>query len=340
MSLTTHPASPAEAIPAWEQFLEKHFKLLLVVCGVLVLALLGYGTVKYLSHQKALAAGAEFASAKTIEDCDIVAQKYPGTAAAGNALLLKADLLWDQNKKDTALSVLREFVSKHAKHPLYPYGLLAFASKLESLGERDEAKAVFERVINEFGTSDLAPLAQLRLGDLLWAQGKEDEAKKAYEALPSKFPNAENAFVTQSETRLNWIAAKLPTMEVDGPPKPKEAPPPPTVSPVKIPGLAPIPVPTPAAVLPKGGAVKPVTGAAATSEPVAVPATAKPSEPKSEPAKPASSAPAPAPAKTEPPPAPSATEPAKAATTPPASESPKAADTKPAPEIPKSPEVK
>ncbi|MDZ4288934.1 MAG: tetratricopeptide repeat protein [Prosthecobacter sp.] len=234
MSKTLPPApAPFEAPPALEQFMEKHFKSMVMAVALVVLALVGYAVFRLNSQKKTEEAGAAFVAAKTVVDCDLVIQKYAGTEAAGNALLLKADLFWEENKKDSSVAALREFVAKHSEHPFFPPSLVALASKLDSTGERAEAKTLFERVVAEFPDADVAPLAQIRLGDILWAEGKEDEAKKAYESLPAKFANADSAFINESEERLKWIEAKLPTKEVDGPPKPKEA----TPAPGAIPGM-------------------------------------------------------------------------------------------------------
>ena len=218
---TVTPAAPA--LPAWEQYLDKNFKklLYLFVAAVAVVAIYGY--TRYSSNAADEKAGEAFASAKTVEDLDLVVSSHKGTKAAGNALLKKAELLWEQNKKTTSVDVLNEFVSAHKDHPLLAQALLGLGTKLESLDKKAEAKAAFERVVNEFGKSEIAALAELRLGDIAWAEGKEDEAKKIYEGLPAKFASikADNPFVSQGESRLEWIAAKLPTKEVDGPPKPK-----------------------------------------------------------------------------------------------------------------------
>ncbi len=224
MSSTTH--TPAlDPTPAWEKFLDKNFKTLLLAFIALVIALCLYGVIQYMNRAKALKAGEAYVSAKTVEDLDVVIQEHGGTMAAGNALLKKADLLWEQNKKTSSVDMLTEFTVKHKDHPLLPQALLALGSKLESLGKRGDAKTVFERLVNEFAKTDVAALAGVRLGDLLWADGKEDEAKKVYKGLAAKFPGSDNAILNQGETRTQWIAAKLPTKEVDGPPKPKvEAP--------------------------------------------------------------------------------------------------------------------
>ena len=107
-------------------------------------------------------------------------------------------------------------------------------TKLDAMGDRKEAQAIFERITREFPSSEAAPLAQVRLGDLLWADGKQDEAKKAYEELAVKFPDMPE-FQSISQDRLGWIAASLPTKEVDPPPTPKVEPKPGDVP--AIPGM-------------------------------------------------------------------------------------------------------
>ncbi len=215
------PPAPIETPSAMEEFLEAHFKKLVLLFAVIALGVIIYGVISYTSRANAVAAGEAFAAAKTVEDCDLVISEYSGTVAAGNALLLKADLLWTQTKKESSVAALRDFTTKHSDHPLLPEALLGLGTKLESMGEAEQARPVFEKVISEFSSSDAAALAQLRLGDLLWSAGKEEEAKAAYEAVPAKFSNANADFLEQSEGRLKWISAKLPTKEVDGPPKPK-----------------------------------------------------------------------------------------------------------------------
>lgn len=212
----------SQEVPAtgMEKFLEENFRKLVWLFIAVVLALIAYGLISHQNTLKANEAAEAFTAAKTIEDCDLVISRYSGTNAAANAQLLKADLLWDQNKKTSAVEVLKAFTASNTSHPLAVFALLGLGTKLDAMGDRKEAQAIFERIINEFGSSEAAPMAQVRLGDLLWADGKADEAKKVYEDLPVKFPDLPE-FQSVSDERLKWIAASLPTKEVDPPPAPK-----------------------------------------------------------------------------------------------------------------------
>lgn len=224
MSETPAEATVAqEPVSSTEQFLEKNFTKLLIVAAVIVVAMLGYGWVSYQAKMADNSAAEAFTAAKTVEDCDLVIAEHAGSAAAGNARLFKADLLWEQNKKDSSTSVLREFLKEDEGHPLYPEALLGLASKLESMGEADEAQPLFEQVVNDFSDASVAPLAGIRLGDLLWSQGKEDEAKQVYEDLAIEFPNTNEPFFEQSQSRLTWMTAQLPTKEVEPPESAKKA---------------------------------------------------------------------------------------------------------------------
>ncbi|WP_397382108.1 tol-pal system YbgF family protein [Prosthecobacter sp.] len=290
--------SISQELPAtgMEKFLEDNARKLVWLFIIAVVAIIAFGVIKHQNTLKANEAAEAFTGAKTVEDCDLVISRYPGSNAAANALLLKADLLWDQNKKTSAVEALREFTTKDASNPLAVFALLGLGSKLDAMGETKEAQAIFERITNEFASSEAAPLAQVRLGDLLWAQGKADEAKKAYEELAVKFPDMPG-FQTISQNRLGWIAASLPTKEVDAPPAPKVEPKPAAA----VPGLpniklnaansgigatiAPAVVPAPAA------ATMP---APAATTPVATPAPAPAAPTAPAPTTPASPAPAPA----------------------------------------------
>lgn len=224
MSTTPAQPEPIEKLTPMEEFLENNFKKIALGCAAVAAIAVVTGVVRYMGSVKDLEASAAFAAAKTIEDYDIVIAERSGSNAAGNAMLAKADLLWQGNKKDSSIDVLNQFLSKHSNHPLKAQAELGLASKLDSIGKKAEAKAAFEKVIASNAGTDIAAVAQLRLGDLLWAEGKEDDAKAIYESLPAKFTNASTTILDQGESRLKWISAKLPTQEVDGPPKPKEEP--------------------------------------------------------------------------------------------------------------------
>jgi len=223
--MSEHPAptESLEKLTPMEEFLNQNLKKLLLAFIALALLVVVYGVTRHLGAARDAEAAAAFAAAKTVEDYDLVVSRHAGSAAAGNALLAKAELLWNDTKKDSSVETLQQFLRDYSSHAFAAQARLGLGSKLDSLGKRTEAKAAFEQVIADHAGTDEAALAQLRLGDLLWSDGKEDDAKAMYESLPARHANASSEVLDQGEARLNWISAKLPTKEVDGPPKPKPA---------------------------------------------------------------------------------------------------------------------
>jgi predicted negative regulator of RcsB-dependent stress response len=294
--------NPAAFEPsAQEQALNGQFKKILLLFGVIVAGLAAYGIIQHNARTAAEAAAEAFTGAKTVDDCDLVVKKHPGTPAAANALLLKATLHWEKNEKSSSVEALKAYLAGHKDHAFYKETLLTLATRLEAMGEKSEAKGAYERVISELAGSELAQLSQLRLGDMLWADGKEEEAKKAYEEAGTKYPGV-TAFEGESKTRLEWIAANLPTKEVDPPPAPKPdpkaAPASPALPNIKLNSVEGGISPTiklgdaPAMLQPPAGVpTSPTAPAPISAPPAATPPTPKPAVPALEPAKPASATP-------------------------------------------------
>lgn len=337
-----HTDQPQDPAPPLEQFLERNYKKILLIFLAALIAVVAVGLVRHNLKKAANAAAEEFTQAKSPEDCDVIIAKHPGSVAAGNALLLKANLLWKQNKKDSAIEALQQFDTKHKSHPLHESTQIALASKLEASGKLAEAKAIYERMSSGEGKGELVAMAKLRLADALWHEGKQDEAKKIYDEFPVKFTGS--TFFDQNETRQGWLAAALPTKEVEGP-KPPAPPAPPAPG---APGAATTPAKPTAVVTPGGAAVTqpaisisptPAKGgdAKAATPPPAPKAATPPAE-----AKPAASPP-PAPKAATPPPAPKDVE-SKAAPAVSTLPAPKPADAKAspsaAPQAPKAAEGK
>ncbi|MFZ4763785.1 MAG: tetratricopeptide repeat protein, partial [Roseimicrobium sp.] len=257
-NLTVDALPDAAAAHPFEQFLERNFTKLLLGIGLIALVAAGIAAARHFAHETEMEAAVRFTSAKTPEDCDVVVQKYAGTGAAGNALLLKAELLWAAGKKDSSVDALQQFIKEHPNHPLLAHARLALGSKQADMDLKDAARQTLEGVVRDYPKNEAAAAAQTLLGDLLWADGKLDEAKKLFSELPRNFPGS--PLIDQVEERTKMIAAALPIKEVDpppAPPKPAEAPKAPalltptapnitvpTLSAPPVPPTAPMPAPT------------------------------------------------------------------------------------------------
>lgn len=343
------PDLSAPASNATEQFLEKNFKKLAIIAGLIVLLFVALGLARYFKHETEREAAESFTAAKSLADCDLVISKYSGTRAAGNARLLKSELLWSEDKKDESVKVLQEFLTSDSSHPLFSQALLALGTKQLALGQKDSGRKTLEEVIQKHGKSDEAAAAQLYLGDLFWTDGKIEEARKVFIDMPRNYPG--NAILSRVEERIKLIDAGIPTVEVEAPPAPKPPAPVPGAPPIgplsptaPTPGVtAPPALTAPSLTAPAPPApplaptlptpTLPVTSSSPVPAPAPVPAPIPVPAPTPVPAPAPESKPAPAPAPATPSPAPAPAAPAPAA---PASATPAApAPAVPAPELPK-----
>lgn len=274
----TNPVMEAELVDVpqnkMEQFFEQNFKKIVIAFGLVAVLLGVIGVSRHFQAQTELEAAEKFTSASTVEDCEIVIQKYPGSVAAGNAILTKADLLWQSDKKTDSIAELSRFIKEQPTHTLRPPAMLALASKYAALGDKVNARKTLDDLLSAHPKSEVAAGAQALTGDLLWAEGKVDEARKIFEGLPRNYPGS--AFLGETEERLKMMNSGLPMVELDPPPAPP-APAVPAVIPTAplLPGLK-LPVTPPAPATPDQKAsvpqAPPAVPATSTAKP-AVPAT-------------------------------------------------------------------
>lgn len=260
-----------------EQFFENNFKKILVAFVLIAVLAAVLGIARHFQAQTELEAAEKFTSATTVEECEVVIQKYPGSVAAGNALLLKADLLWQADKKQDSVSELNRFLKELPESSLRPQVMLALASKYNALGDAANANKTLDELLSAFPKSELAAGAQALKGDLLWADGKVEEARKIFEGLPRNYPGS--AFLGETEERLKMMNSGLPLVEVDAPPAPPApvAPPAaPALTPLlpelKVPATPPVTAPAPPAATTPAVPAPSVPAPAATPTPAPAPA--------------------------------------------------------------------
>lgn len=204
--------------------LETHKKtVLLAIVGAAAIVSIGviYRGLSDEKHQAAAQAFSQAAVSRNIEELDQVIAEYPGSVAAGNALLTKAELEITSRKSEDAQVTLLTFVEKYKKHPRHSQGLFAYGNLYQVGGDAEKASEYYDRVLKEYPDSELAPFAIIRQGDILLAAGKTDEARLKYESIMSSYRGT--MFFKRIEEKLELLKVeKLPVVPEPKKPEPKK----------------------------------------------------------------------------------------------------------------------
>jgi TolA-binding protein len=184
---TTPPASsaPEEFDPL--VFWIKYRSRILMYTTMLIVALALYFTYWGIQESTRKHSEQALAEAKTAADYKKVADEYPKSAAAGNALLLMADKLRTEGKLDESSAALKSFIERFPKHSLISGAYTSLAVNQEAQGKLDDALVSYKKVTTSYPTSFSAPAAYVAQGRILDQQGKPDEARHAYETVMTQF---------------------------------------------------------------------------------------------------------------------------------------------------------
>lgn len=323
--------------------LEKHKNIVMLTALLAALAICGTLVMRELSKQRQIEAGEAFSEAAaehSPEKLDAVVTNYPGSVAAGNALLTKADLQLKMDKDEDAKSTLLTFLKDFPKHPGHIQCLYALGNIAQDAANHAEANEYYDRALMQDPGGHLALLIHIRKGDLLLAEAdallaegkkeeseqKKSEARSQYEAFIKEPQLRSNPFINVAEQRIQFLALGNPPV-VPAPPKPepkKEEPAKTPATPAKPAEPAKASPPQPAPTTP--AAPKPDTNSPAPAKPAAAGMEAKPpAAPKPEPV-----LPAPPKAETKEPAKPAAPEPAPPAPPKPAESKPATPEAQPA----------
>ncbi|MEO0413836.1 MAG: tetratricopeptide repeat protein [Verrucomicrobiota bacterium] len=217
------PAVAESRGPGVVEVLEKNRNALLIALLLLAVAICGYFVYKQMADQKHMAAGQAYSDAAAkgdIASLDAVVVNHPGSVAAGNALLRKADILIDQGNNEDAIKTLEQFSSDFSAHPRSAQGPFGLANVYHKTGDAEKAKSLYEETISKDTAGDVAPLAMIRLGDLLMEAGDTEGAEQQYTATFDKAPSG-SPFVDLADSRLNLLKVGTPpTVERPAPPAP------------------------------------------------------------------------------------------------------------------------
>lgn len=237
-------AEIAQGPSAFEQFLDRNQKNLIILTILLAIGAAVFVVYRGIEKSRQETAGAEFNKASDLAALQAVIKDHANTHAAGSAMVLLADRQWSDGQQDAAITTLRDFIAANPEHPAFASAKASLGSKLMAQGKAADATAVFQEIADDPKARFIAPYALISLGDLAKIAGDLEKAEASYSRVKKDFP--ESNFADIANQRIATLKAK-PPVEVEPPPAP--APAPKADAPVAAPTAAPAqpaPVPAPA----------------------------------------------------------------------------------------------
>lgn len=194
---------------AFEAFLDRNQKLLIVAAIMLALATAAYVIYQGVEKSRQETAGAALIDAYEIDQLLEVINSHSGTQAAKSAQVLLADAQWNNGEKDKAVDTLKKFLAAHPDHPATATAKASLAAKLMKSDQSAEATALFEDIVDSPESRHLAPYSLICIGDIARAAGDLAKAENAYSRIAAEFNSS--AFYNTAELRLRDLKAKAPT---------------------------------------------------------------------------------------------------------------------------------
>ena len=218
---TTPLAEISQGPSAFEQFLDKNQKNLIILTILLVIA--GAALVVYRGIEKSRqeTAGTDLNKATDLAALQAVAKDHPDTHAASSAMVLLADRQWSEGQQDAAITTLRDFIAANPGHPAFATARASLGAKLMAQGKAADATALFQEIADDPKARFIAPYALISLGDIAKAAGDLEKAEASYSRVKKDFP--ESSFADTANKRIATLKAK-PPVEVEPAPAPAPAP--------------------------------------------------------------------------------------------------------------------
>jgi predicted negative regulator of RcsB-dependent stress response len=233
-------AEISQAPSAFDAFLDRNQKNLVVVAVLLVLAAVAFVVYRGIEKNSQETAGNAFAKADDLASLQAVVTEHPKTTAASSAQVLLADKQWLDGKKDASIATLQKFIAENPTHLARPSAKASLASKLLGEGKTAEASQQFEQLTTDADAAFIAPFAYISLGDIAKAAGDLTKAEATYKKVQANFPDSR--FVEDAGRRLANLKVK-PPLEIEPPPAPATPAAPPAAGGALAPTITPVPQP-------------------------------------------------------------------------------------------------
>jgi len=112
-----------------------------------------------------------------------VAQRYPGTSAAEQALLLAARGFFTEGKYPQAQALFEKYVAEHQGGEWIAEAEYGIAACLDAQNEPKKALAKYQQVVTRYSSDTVVPYAQLASARLNEATGQPELALKIYDEM-------------------------------------------------------------------------------------------------------------------------------------------------------------
>ena len=137
------------------------------------------------------------------EDLQKVVDKYPGTPAAAQALLIIGEKFYSDKEWDKASQIYSKFLQSFPNHEFSPNALMGIGAVYEAKGDFEKAVDTYRKVYENFPGSYRAAEARLALGQIYERQGQKAKARQIYESIPAAHPQSVwRNFATEQAKRL------------------------------------------------------------------------------------------------------------------------------------------
>ena len=155
-----------------------------------------------------------FRDGRRVEDPEAylkVAADYPGTEAAGRALLQAGGTLFTQGKFTEARTQFERFLHEYPGSPFQPEASLGAAACLDAEGKTSEAVVAYGNVAKNYPSATVTPQAQFALARIYEAQGKSEQAWLTYEKLAQEQGPA-SSMGAEAGVRAEELKEKMPSV--------------------------------------------------------------------------------------------------------------------------------
>ncbi|MFQ3577918.1 MAG: tetratricopeptide repeat protein [Verrucomicrobiia bacterium] len=183
---------------AWE----KYGRTIITTASVGVLAIVAYALITVGRATREAAAIAAYAKAQVSTDFAAIVRDFPGTPAAGDALLQLAGLQRDDGKFGEEETTLSRFLAEYPRHPLKLLATIALGRAQDAQGRADDAIATLLGVVSAAPASEAASMASLEAGRIAQRKGDIEQARRLLQQAAATQFSSNSARSAAFELRL------------------------------------------------------------------------------------------------------------------------------------------